>query len=95
MYIYIYILYIFFDEVRLDPHQAFPHYQFFSFISLLLFHFFPYLYLLITTSRLTKRPSQLRFWQRLDAQVWMGCPSLGWFEKAAAVQQQLKHMHML
>jgi hypothetical protein len=31
----------------------------------------------------------------LDAQVWMGCPCLGWFEKAAAVQQQLKHMHML
>ena len=41
MYIYIYThvytyIYIYIDEVRLDPHQAFPHYQFFS----LLFPFF-------------------------------------------------------
>ena len=90
--------YISYDEVRLDPHQAFPHYQFFSFISLLLFHFFPYLYLLLTTTRLTKRPSQLRFWQRLDAQVWMGCPSLGWFWESscssAAIETYAHVMNM-
>jgi hypothetical protein len=83
------------DEVRLDPHQAFPHYQFFSF----LFPFYSYLLFpptnLHSSSRLASPSCCLCSFSQLDAQVWASVLTSELLrEKQLWCQPQMKYLHM-
>ena len=84
-----------YDEVRLDPHQAFPHYHFYFF----LFPFYSYFLFpptnLHSSSRLASPSCRFSLFSQLDALVWASVLTSELLrEKQLWCQPHMRYLHM-